>query len=103
VLFNETAPITWDNSSHLLEELNLEFALKQHDEEIAVGHFSPAFCPDLLPGMYSMLIGVVPKPHSTGLHLITDHSTGDHALNNLITHANSSIKLDNLQHFGMIL
>jgi len=53
--------------------------------------------------MYSMPIGVVPKPHSTNLRLVTDHSAGDHALNNFITRADSSIKLDNLQHFGSIL
>jgi len=50
-----------------------------------------------------MPIGMVPKPHSSNLHLVTDHSTGDHMLNSFIVHTNSSIKLDNLQHFGMIL
>ena len=34
VTFDEIAPDTWDNSNHLLEGLNLEFALQQHDEEI---------------------------------------------------------------------
>src|SRR5882724_12465359 len=53
--------------------------------------------------MFSMPIGVVPKPHSTNLHLVTDHSAGDHTLNNFITHTDSSIKLDNLQHFSLIL
>ena len=50
-----------------------------------------------------MLIGVVPKPHSSNLCLVTDHSAGNHALNSFIARTDSSIKLDNLQHFGAIL
>jgi len=46
--------------------------------------FSPVFGPDLLPGMYSMPNGVIPKPHSSDLRLVTDHSAGEHALNNFI-------------------
>jgi len=65
--FTEDAPDTWDNSARTLEGNNLEFALQQCDEEIQEQRFSPYFGPDLLPGMYSMAIGVVPKPHSSGL------------------------------------
>jgi len=50
-----------------------------------------------------MPIGVVPKPHSTNIHLVTDHSAGEHALNSFIAHSNSTIKLDSLQDFGSIL
>src|SRR5882724_440174 len=52
-------------------------------------HFSPASGPDLLPRMYSMPIGVVPKPHSTKFHLVADHSAREFALNNYITKADS--------------
>jgi len=50
-----------------------------------------------------MPIRVIPKPHSTDLHLVTDYSAGDHALDSFIAHADSSIKLDNHQHFGSTL
>jgi len=53
--------------------------------------------------MYSMPIGVVPKPHSTDFHLVTDHSAGDFTLNNNILKADSSICLDSLQDFEMAL
>jgi hypothetical protein len=39
---------------------------------------------DLLPGMYSTPIHVVPKPHSTKLRLIVDHSAGSYSLNSMI-------------------
>jgi len=65
-----------------------------------VEHFSVSFGLDLLPGMYSMPIGVVPKPHSTDFHLVTDHSAGKFALNNYIIKADSTIRLDSLQDFG---
>jgi len=89
--FNQSAPETWDNSHRTINDENLDFALKQQDEEILAEWFSPAFSPDLLPGMYSMPIGVVPKPHSTDFHLVTDHSTREFALNNYIAKLDSSI------------
>ena len=57
----------------------------------------------LLPGMYSMPIGVVPKLHLTDFHLVTDHSAGKFTLNNYITKADSTICLDSLQAFGTTL
>ena len=105
VLFqhNEDVPIMWDNSEHTLECKNIEFALQQHDEEIQEEQFSPSFGLHLLPGLYSMPKGVVPKPHSSGPHLVTDYSAGDYALNSFIAFSDASIKLDNLQDFGSIL
>jgi len=101
--FDDSAPDTWDKLTCLLEGSNLEFALKQCDEEIKEERFSPAFGPDLLPGMYSIPIRVVPKPYPLDLHLVTEHSTGEHTLNSFITCTNSSIKLDGLQDFGSTL
>ena len=66
-------------------------------------HFLPAFGPDLLPGMYSMHIGVIPKPHSTDFPLVTDHSAREFTLNNYITKADSTICLDSLQEFSTTL
>ena len=88
---------------HTLEGKNLEFSLEQHDKELQERCFSPSFSLELLPGMYSMPIGVVPKPHSSGLHLVTDNSAGDYVLNSFITCVDASIKLDDLQDFGSIL
>ncbi|PBK96564.1 hypothetical protein ARMGADRAFT_924446, partial [Armillaria gallica] len=51
------------------------------DEEIAMGHFSTPFEPDLLLGMYSTLVHVVPKPHSDDFHMMSNMSTGDYILN----------------------
>ena len=101
--FDQATPETWDNSTCKLEGADLVFTLQQHDEEIKLGHLSTAFGADLLPGMYNIPIGVVPKPHSTNSWLITDHSTGKFALNNFITKVDSTIHLDNLQDFGMAL
>jgi len=101
--FDQSAPETWDNSSRVINNDNLEFALRQRDDEISAERFSTAFGPDLLPGMYSMPIGVVPKPHSTDFRLVTDHSAGEFALNNYIMKADASIRLDNLQYFGTAL
>ena len=47
-------------------------------------NFSPSFGFELLPGMYSMPIHAVPKPHSVDLSLVTDHSAGLFSLNDMI-------------------
>ncbi|KAF8231658.1 hypothetical protein L208DRAFT_1040160, partial [Tricholoma matsutake] len=48
---------------------HLAFIHKQHDEEIALGRFSEAFTL-LLPGMTTVLLWVVPKPHSDKLQMV---------------------------------
>jgi hypothetical protein len=62
-----------------VSEVGLDFPHAQRDLEISVEGYSPAFGMDLLPGMYSMLVGVVPKPHSDKFRLINDLSVGPHA------------------------
>ena len=67
------------------------------------GRYSHSFGFDLLPGMYSPPIGAVPKPHSTNLRLINDHSTGPHSLNSWIDKSDGHVRLDNLHDLGIIL
>jgi len=69
--------------------------LKQHDEAIQEGHFPPAFGPDLLPGMYSMPVGVVPKPHSTALHLVTAPATMLSTVSSLVLTQPSNLTICN--------
>lgn len=97
-------PLIVDNSFRpLSDEAHVSFAQEQCDAEITFGHFSPAFGPDLLPGMTSIPIGVVPKPHSVNLRLVVDQSTGEHSPNSLISHEHVAVPLDNLHHLGRCL
>ena len=65
-------------------EDELKFICAQRDKEIELGRFSESFGKDLLPGMYSMPIHVVPKPHSSDFCLVTNQSAGNHSLNSMI-------------------
>ena len=68
------------------------------------GYFSDSFGTDLLPGMYSMPIHSVPKPHSSDLRLINDHRTGPFSLNNMIDHTRvTGFPLDNMRNIGEML
>jgi hypothetical protein len=68
------------------------------------GHFSEPFGTNLLPGMYSMPIHAVPKPHSSDLRLINDHSAGLFSLNSMIDHTKvTGFPLDNMRHVGEML
>ncbi|KAJ8582271.1 hypothetical protein M405DRAFT_921680, partial [Rhizopogon salebrosus TDB-379] len=98
-------PLTWDFSHRpLANEEHRAFVQGQVDEEVRLNHFSAPFGPDLLPGMYSTPIHVVPKPHSTKLRLIVDHSAGAYSLNSMIDLSDTSgIKLDGMQSLGLSL
>nr|VWO96574.1 N/A [Ganoderma boninense] len=95
-------PDTWDETRPpLLDERARQFLREQRDEEISLERYSPSFGPDLLPGMFSMPIHVVPKPHSDKLRLINNLSAGKYSLNGMIRP--ESIKgavLDGLPVFG---
>jgi len=94
-------PLLVDNSDRpLMDEKHLSFVREQRDAEVALGRFSPAFGPDLLPGMTSIPIGVVPKPHSDKLRLVVDQSAGDFSPNSLISRENVAVPLDNLHDLG---
>jgi hypothetical protein len=100
---DESAPITFDFSEQDVSPAGLDFLREQRDVEISCGRYSPAFGTDLLPGMYSTPVGVVPKPHSDKFRLINDLSAGPHAPNFWIARDDSTVRFDNLQDFGTIL
>ena len=82
----------------------LSFICEQRDKEISKGRFSHSFGRDLLPGMYSMPIHVVPKPHSDDFRLVTNHSSGDYSLNSMIKREDiTGFPLDNMTHLGEML
>ena len=101
----ESFPITHDESRPMpTDERQATFIRKQCFEEQKKGYFSEAFGTDLLPGMYTMPIYAVPKPHSTDLRLVTDHSVGPFSLNKMIDHSEvTGFPLDNMRHLGKML
>jgi hypothetical protein len=97
-------PVTWDNSDRCLKDpAHAKFIREQCDIEIALSQFSPSFGRDLLPGMHSMPLWVVPKPHSEKLRLVVDQSAEPFSQNSLIPKEERSIVLDNMHDFGHIL
>ena len=86
------------------DEKEFTFICGQRDKEIETGRFSSSFGKNLLPGMYSMPIHAVPKPHSTNLRLVTNHSAGDYSLNSMIKREDiAGYPLDNMTHLGEML
>jgi hypothetical protein len=82
----------------------LDFICDQRDKEIKMGRFSDSFGTDLLPGMYSMPIHVVPKPHSSDFRLVTNHSAGYFSLNSMIKREDiTGYPLDNMTQLGELL
>ncbi|KAG6328502.1 hypothetical protein ID866_10586, partial [Astraeus odoratus] len=81
-----------------------KFIQDQILKEVSKNRFSSSFSPGLLPGMYSMPIHAVPKPGTGNFRLITDHSAGQYALNNMITHDDiSGVTLNNVHDLGNAL
>ena len=98
-------PTTWDFSQQPVKsQSERDFISSQIEKEVSVGRYSPAFGPDLLPGMYSMPIHAVPKPGSDKLRLVTNHSASDFALNNMISKDDiAGVTLDNVQDLANAL
>ena len=98
-------PITHDESRPMpSNEEHAAFIRAQCLKEREKGYYSRSFGTDLLPGMYSMPIHAVPKPHSTDLRLITDHSAGRFSLNSMVDHSKvTGFPLDNMRHLGEML
>jgi hypothetical protein len=97
--------ITYDESHPTPNnKVHATFLQDQCFKECLKGHFSSSFGSQLLPGMYSMPIHTVPKPHSINLHLVTDHSAGPFSLNNMINHSQvTGFFLDNVLHLSEML
>lgn len=97
-------PATWDNSDKpLRNEAYQVFVREQRDIEVKLGQFSPAFGSKLLPGMYSMPIWVVPKPHTEKLRMVVDQSAEPYSQNSLIPKTERSVHLDNIHDLGVAL
>ena len=97
-------PPVVDNSFRpLANQSHIAFVHEQQVMEIALGRLSPAFGPDLLPGMTSIPIGVVPKPHSDKLRLVVDQSSGDCSPNSFISWEHVAVPLDGLHELGSTL
>ena len=94
----EEYPATWDFSERPLKtELEAGFLRDQRDVEISAGRYSESFSTDLLPGMYSTLIHAVPKPRSSKLRLVNDHSAGPYSLNSMISREDvAGAKMDSI-------
>jgi hypothetical protein len=97
-------PTTWDYSARLVHDsAHRQFLHDQRDIEIELRQYSPSFGRDLLPGMYSMPLGVIPKPRSSKLRLINDLSAGSYSCNSMIPPQEHSVKLDGMRVFGNAL
>ena len=101
---NSKAPSIVDNSrlQRIKNPDHLKFISEQRDEEIRLYRFSPAF-KTLSPGMTTIPLWVVPKPHSDKLRLVVDHSAGDFAPNSYISPEDASVHLDTLHALGEAL
>jgi hypothetical protein len=94
-------PTTWDNSQRPISEpAHQQFLRNQRDTEIELGQYSPSFGTELLPGMYAMPLGVVPKPRSEKLRLINDLSAGEYSCNSMIPQNEHSVRLDGMRALG---
>ncbi|KIY48014.1 hypothetical protein FISHEDRAFT_44120, partial [Fistulina hepatica ATCC 64428] len=103
---NRDYPETYDNAEGreiLTDPAHFSFAKQQIAAEVEKERFSSSFGPSLLPGMYSVPVWVVPKPHSDKLRLVVDHSAGRYSLNSLIPKAERSVHLDGLHQLGEAL
>ena len=101
----DSFPITHDESRPMPgDDKKCNFIRDQCLKERYKGYFSESFGTELLPGMYSMPIHAVPKPRSSDLRLVTDHSAGFFSLNSMIDHsAVTGFPLDNVTHLGEML
>lgn len=85
--------------NHHTVELQPEKLHELRDTELRARRFSEGFT-ELLPGMRVTPLGLVPKPRSEKLRLITDHSAGDFPLNDLIPRDERSVAYDSMHVFA---
>jgi hypothetical protein len=86
-----------------MEEAHCRFVREQRDIKISLGQLSPYFGVNLLPGMFSMPIGIVPKPHSTNLHMVIDQSADPFSQNSLITKTDGSVQMGTMHDLDRVL
>jgi hypothetical protein len=99
-----TYPVTWDNSYRPIKDpVHAAFLRQQCDAEVQLNQFSPSFGNDLLPGMYSMPVGVVPKPCSSNLRMVVDQSAEPFSQNSMIPKRERFVRMDNMHHLGSVL
>ncbi|KIK55266.1 hypothetical protein GYMLUDRAFT_62687 [Collybiopsis luxurians FD-317 M1] len=98
-------PTTWDNSwAPLPSDKERNFVDEQCKKEIELGRHSPAFGPDLLPGMYSTPVIAIPKPHSEKLRLVAHQSAGLFCQNNMVDKSQTKgARMDDLHTFIPLL
>ena len=104
VTLNSNEPPIVDNArlQRITNPEHMHFILTQRDEEISLGRFSAGF-DNLLPGMTTIPVWVVPKPHSDKLRLVVDHSAGDFSPNSYISSDEAGVHLDTLHVLGKAL
>ncbi|KAI9063515.1 DNA/RNA polymerase, partial [Trametes sanguinea] len=90
-------PQSWEEPAVPLDEQAELFATKYAEDEEAAGRYSPPFSGDLCPGMFSMPVHAVPKPHSDKLRFINNHSAGSYSLNSMINKRSVGMRPDNVQ------
>lgn len=96
----EVFPSTLEVSNGTLSH-DEEYYIREYiEEEVTAGRYSEFFGPELLPGMYSMPVYTIPKPHSDKLRLINNHSAGPFSLNNMIDKDKVGMRLNNIQDLG---
>ncbi|CDO68213.1 hypothetical protein BN946_scf184913.g3 [Trametes cinnabarina] len=94
---SDAFPQKWDEPTPFLDDDAQAFALKYAEDEEAAQRYSPSFVGELLPGMYSMPVHTVPKPHSDKLRFINNHSAGSFSLNSMIDKCAVGMRPDNVQ------
>jgi hypothetical protein len=94
-------PDELDLSQPQTDPSRAKFLDDQRHHEINKGRYSRSIGSSLLPGMYCMPIYAVPKPHSTKLRLVNDHSASKYSLNSMVDHDQvTGYPMDNLAQFA---
>ncbi|OSC96137.1 hypothetical protein PYCCODRAFT_1429273, partial [Trametes coccinea BRFM310] len=97
-LFSIITPAKVDVLERLLESHpNQPLVHEIRQEEEMARCYSPPFTGDLLPGMFSMPVHAVPKPHSEKLRFMNNHSAGSFSLNIMIDKRSVGMRPDNVQ------
>ncbi len=81
-----------------------DFVNAQCEEEVKLERHSPAFGPNLLPGMYSTPNIAVPKPRSEDLRMVANQSAGEFSQNTMVDKIKTKgARMDSLLVFLPIL